>query len=634
MYIKSKAQKKWMLTLFLVISILLVIVTMLTTWVITVLSKEIMKLSDNLTSVVQVSIDSRLKEIENISLQVEMNAANLAISKWKDASNIQRSIAYPFGNQVRNYKLANRFIEHIYVYYPSIDYVVGDLGNFSTKNYYLLNNRLNESGFKQWKSDILEQDRKNYYFNGDELIFTRRLPYNDYAEATAVIVIHINRNEISNMLEGSRNAGEKSVTAMLNEDNGIYAMAGTETAAVIESMPSAVFEGEEMATYGSYYILKRASSAAGMIYTTVVDKADFLSLAYKIRNIAYLVLLCCLIGGFGLSIYVSKVNYKPLFSILSKVRGSGDDAADEYSLISRTIDSYIIENAKNHIRLEEQQATIDSLFLTYVLQSEQLNSKTIFASMQRLDIEFPGSQFAIMLIRTLPRSGAANEQERSPVKTHLQKRNIPYFYISADYQGDTILLFNIDNEVTLKDLEGVADFLYPLICEGRECFIALGRLYDSLSDIVKSYDQARKAADSEQGGKGGIYVCDAPSDEFMDTPIEHQALTAGRKSDGVAQRAHGIIEKEFIDPMLGLYSISERLGVTNTYLSKVFKDTYGQGLVQYINQLRVERAKALMLTSTLSVKDVAASVGFASDISFIRVFKQYTNTTPGKYKKQ
>ncbi|MFI3200656.1 MAG: helix-turn-helix domain-containing protein [Eubacteriales bacterium] len=94
-----------------------------------------------------------------------------------------------------------------------------------------------------------------------------------------------------------------------------------------------------------------------------------------------------------------------------------------------------------------------------------------------------------------------------------------------------------------------------------------------------------------------------------------------------------LIADNFTNPMFGLYSISEVLNVSNSYISTIFKKTYDMGVIQYINYLRIEHAKELILTTDLSLKEIAAATGFTSDITFIRVFKKYENMTPKMFKK-
>ena len=88
-------------------------------------------------------------------------------------------------------------------------------------------------------------------------------------------------------------------------------------------------------------------------------------------------------------------------------------------------------------------------------------------------------------------------------------------------------------------------------------------------------------------------------------------------------RAKRIIDENFADPMMGLYLVSEQLNVSNSYLSTTFKATYG-----VINRLRVDQAKSLILNTDMNIKDIAQTVGFSSDINFIRVFKKLENRTP------
>ena len=121
--------------------------------------------------------------------------------------------------------------------------------------------------------------------------------------------------------------------------------------------------------------------------------------------------------------------------------------------------------------------------------------------------------------------------------------------------------------------------------------------------------------------------------EIFAALTEVQSNRQKNSRDGCIPRAKEYIEQHFEDPMIGLYSISEQLGISNTYLSMAFKKQYGLGVAQYINYLRVEKAKKMMVNTEYSIKEIAFRVGFTSDMTFIRVFKQFEHITPGKYKK-
>ena len=102
----------------------------------------------------------------------------------------------------------------------------------------------------------------------------------------------------------------------------------------------------------------------------------------------------------------------------------------------------------------------------------------------------------------------------------------------------------------------------------------------------------------------------------------------------VAEVAHDMIHAEYQNPQLCLHMIAESIGVSQSYLTRLFKHKYGMSVIQYLNWVRIEEAKRLMRAGTDNLKVIAASVGFLSDVTLIRVFKKYEKTTPGNFRNQ
>ena len=121
--------------------------------------------------------------------------------------------------------------------------------------------------------------------------------------------------------------------------------------------------------------------------------------------------------------------------------------------------------------------------------------------------------------------------------------------------------------------------------------------------------------------------------EYLKTLIGALQNEPNEQLQSVAERAASIIEQEFTDPLLGLYRIAEELKLSNSYLSTTFKAQYGVGIVQYMNQKRIDFAKELIVNTEMSIKEIALACGFSSDISFIRVFKRHEDKTPGTLRK-
>lgn len=99
-------------------------------------------------------------------------------------------------------------------------------------------------------------------------------------------------------------------------------------------------------------------------------------------------------------------------------------------------------------------------------------------------------------------------------------------------------------------------------------------------------------------------------------------------------RAKRYIEENYADPNLSLNLLAEQCKTTTSYLSRLFKESFGINFVDYLNQYRIEKAKELLMTTSKPVKEIASTSGFNSQQNFIRVFKKHAGMTPGQYKSE
>ena len=69
------------------------------------------------------------------------------------------------------------------------------------------------------------------------------------------------------------------------------------------------------------------------------------------------------------------------------------------------------------------------------------------------------------------------------------------------------------------------------------------------------------------------------------------------------------------------------------YFMKLFKQYTGKTLIAYINDLRIEKAKPMLLHSDSSVTEIALEVGFNNTSYFIKKFQQATGMSPHKFRR-
>lgn len=102
----------------------------------------------------------------------------------------------------------------------------------------------------------------------------------------------------------------------------------------------------------------------------------------------------------------------------------------------------------------------------------------------------------------------------------------------------------------------------------------------------------------------------------------------------VAEMAKDIFHSEYSNPQLSLQSVADRLCVSSSYLSRLFKKTYNISPISYLNRFRVEKAKELMILQNDNLDIIALQCGFTSNVQLIRVFKKLENQTPGAFRNQ
>ncbi len=106
-----------------------------------------------------------------------------------------------------------------------------------------------------------------------------------------------------------------------------------------------------------------------------------------------------------------------------------------------------------------------------------------------------------------------------------------------------------------------------------------------------------------------------------------------KNTKSVQQEMMDYIQEHYMDVNLNVSYLGEQFSLAPSYLSKLFKEQSGQSLLDYINMVRIEKAKELLCANPDDNMDqIAAAVGYSGRITFSRLFKKYVGCTPGIYK--
>lgn len=84
---------------------------------------------------------------------------------------------------------------------------------------------------------------------------------------------------------------------------------------------------------------------------------------------------------------------------------------------------------------------------------------------------------------------------------------------------------------------------------------------------------------------------------------------------------------------LKIDELAKKVNVSAPYLQQIFKSNMGITPQHFIKEVRLERAKVLLETSFLRIKEIRLEIGVQDESHFIRDFKNKYGVTPSEYRK-
>ena len=120
------------------------------------------------------------------------------------------------------------------------------------------------------------------------------------------------------------------------------------------------------------------------------------------------------------------------------------------------------------------------------------------------------------------------------------------------------------------------------------------------------------------------------------TAIMHRFIRYSFDFSGIkhADVMHKVMQyvKAHYAEKITLDDIAAHVYLSRSYVSSMFKEEMGEGLFAYVNRVRVEKSKVLLLNEAVSLVNVGVMCGFDDQSYFTKVFKSIVGVSPKKYR--
>lgn len=118
---------------------------------------------------------------------------------------------------------------------------------------------------------------------------------------------------------------------------------------------------------------------------------------------------------------------------------------------------------------------------------------------------------------------------------------------------------------------------------------------------------------------------------FFKRIIEGTANHVEKRTGDVVTLITTYIEANY-DKDIYLEKISAEIGLSAKYVSRMFKETTGTSITDYIGDIRMAKAKDLLTHTDLKISDIAGRVGIQNRTTFLRMFKKFEGISPVDYR--
>lgn len=221
------------------------------------------------------------------------------------------------------------------------------------------------------------------------------------------------------------------------------------------------------------------------------------------------------------------------------------------------------------------------------------------------------------------------------IKKYIGKfyKNVASFRFTKEFVSFIQAKEHENEEMIMKSITGLCADLRNDIKRlyNKGVVISIGKCHYGITMMHMSYEEAMAALNYAGEGAGIVHYNDLESKLKMNEWHAEAFNTVDREKVALFKSVEQYIKDNF-EKELDLETVSAKFNLSIYYFSRIFKDILGYNFPDYINILRINKAKQLLHNNEASIKEICYATGYSDPNYFSKVFKKYEGMTPSEYK--
>lgn len=401
---------KWLVSYLSVLLVPIMISGIIYTATWHVVESEVNRANESLLLQMEQAIDNNLSGIERLSVEMALSkrlAGFISASKPLTDNDYYEIVG--IAADLRVYKMANDYIEQIYMYYKNSDTVVSTRDHIDSRKLYERIRERDDTGYGEWMAFFDRRYMQEYLpvtLREDEqpvkAVMYAKSVLLDNPEQPGAIILFIIKD--SKLLENIRPTNKTSVV-VLDKENRLIASTGFEHTP--DLLAKEKWSGKNGLFYGSLSgqevaVSYTTSDSTGWKYASIMPAELFDEKMKYVRKLIYAsLLLSLLIGGLVTFLFLKR-NYNPISTLIRSLSTrsgiSFEEGTNEYGYLQAALNNTFAEKEKIGRRLEQHRNAIRSHFLQGLLKGRMDQNVPVHESLEAHNIRLSTPDFAVLSV--------------------------------------------------------------------------------------------------------------------------------------------------------------------------------------------------------------------------------------------